>query len=263
MLRLLLVHWNRPEAEARAKDLCDAGHQVEIYFQPQSIAFRKVRDNPPEIVVISLDRTPSHGRALATYFRQQKATRQVPIVFVGGEKEKVKQTRNLLPDATYSEWTNIHAAIQRAIKSAPSVPIVPGTMAGYSGTPLPKKLGIREGSVVALLGAPANFARKLAPLPESARLAKQARGTNVALLFVKSQADLRRRFLAAGHAMAEKAALWVVWPKQASGIKTNLSENIIRAYGLGQSWVDYKICAVDETWSGLCFARRKPRKQTT
>jgi len=259
MLRLLLIHWNQSEAEAQAKILRDAGNRVEIYFQPQSTAFRKVRNNPPEIFVISLDRIPSHGRALGTYFRQQKATRQVPIVFVGGEKEKVTKTRALLPDATYTEWADIHGAIRRTVKDTPRVPVVPGTMAGYSGTPLPKKLGIRDGSVVALLGAPTNFARKLAPLPESAHLAKQARGANVALLFIKSQAELRRRFLAVGRVMAEKAALWVVWPKQASGIKTDLSENIIRAYGLGQSWVDYKICAVDETWSGLCFARRKPK----
>jgi CheY-like chemotaxis protein len=259
MLRLLFIHWNQAEAEARAKDLRDAGHQVEIYFQPQGTGYRNFRDNPPEVFVISLDRIPSHGRALATYFRQQKATRHVPIVFVGGEKEKAKQTRALLPDAIYTEWSDIRTAIQKSVKNPPRTPIVPGTMAGYSGTPLPKKLGIRGGSVVVLLGAPTNFVRKLAPLPESVRLAKQARSANVALLFVTSQAELKRRFLAVGRVMAEKAALWVVWPKQASGVKTDLSEKVVRAYGLSQSWVDYKICAVDETWSGLCFARRKPK----
>jgi alkylation response protein AidB-like acyl-CoA dehydrogenase len=125
-------------------------------------------------------------------------------------------------------------------------------------TPLPKKLGIRPGSTVSLLGAPADFESTLGTLPENVRFEKDARGRpNVILLFAKSRADLERRFPAASRALAEKGGLWIIWPKKASGVSTDLSEKDVRAFGLSASFVDYKICAVDQTWSGLLFARRR------
>ncbi|MCP4662787.1 MAG: DUF3052 domain-containing protein [bacterium] len=131
-------------------------------------------------------------------------------------------------------------------------------MDGYSGTPLPKKLGIRAGSVVALLGAPAGFERKLGELPEGVRLKKQARGhADVILLFARSRANLEARFPAAARALAEGGGLWIVWPKKASGVASDLTLPAVRAFGLGSGFVDYKICAVDETFSGLLFARRR------
>jgi len=129
--------------------------------------------------------------------------------------------------------------------------------AGYSGTPLPKKLGIRENYSVALVNAPVRFERKLDPLPEGARIADSADGAKVAVLFTVSQAELARDFRPLARALPQKTALWIAWPKQASGIATDLKENAIREFGLGEGWVDYKVCAIDETWSGLCFARRK------
>ena len=131
--------------------------------------------------------------------------------------------------------------------------------AGYSGTPLPKKLGIKPGSVVALLGAPSGFAKRtLAPLPEGVTLRTDARARfDVGLVFAGSQADLARRFPAAQKAMGEPCALWLVWPKQASGVPTDLDGNRVREYGLQAGLVDYKVAAIDATWSGLCFARRK------
>ena len=133
--------------------------------------------------------------------------------------------------------------------------------AGYSGTPLPKKLGIKPGSVVALLGAPAGFAKHtLGPLPEGASLRSDARAHyNVGLLFASSKAELTRRFRAARKAMGEPCALWLAWPKQASGVATDLDENRVRELGLLAGLVDYKVAAIDATWSGLCFARRRKR----
>ena len=131
--------------------------------------------------------------------------------------------------------------------------------AGYSGTPLPRKLGIKPGSVVALLGAPPGFAKStLGPLPERASLRSDARAPfNVGLLFAGSQAELARRFPAALRAMGDPCALWLVWPKQASGVPTDLDGNRVRELGLMSGLVDYKVAAIDATWSGLCFARRK------
>ena len=86
---------------------------------------------------------------------------------------------------------------------------------------------------------------------------EHAASARVAVLFASSQAELVRDFRALAKALPEKSALWIAWPKKASGVKTDLNENVVREFGLDLSWVDYKVCAIDETWSGLCFSRRK------
>jgi hypothetical protein len=107
-----------------------------------------------------------------------------------------------------------------------------------------------------LINAPNRFERKLEPMPEGASISSTPSGANVAILFAASQAELVRDFRPLAKALPEKTALWIAWPKQASGVVTDLKENFVREFGLGQGWVDYKVCAIDETWSGLCFARR-------
>jgi hypothetical protein len=128
--------------------------------------------------------------------------------------------------------------------------------AGYSGTPLPKKLGIREKCAVLLVNAPPQFERKLEPLPAGAEFVGDAPSARVAVLFAASQAEMVRDFRPLAKALPQKSALWIAWPKKASGVKTDLSENVVRGFGLDAGWVDYKVCAIDEKWSGLCFARR-------
>lgn len=130
--------------------------------------------------------------------------------------------------------------------------------AGYSGTPLPKKLGIKAGSRVALIGAPSGFERTLEPLPEDAVVRRSASGTaRVVLLFARSARDLARRLPGAVRALGEPGALWMIWPKKASGVASDLGENQVRDFGLTAGLVDYKVAAIDATWSGLCFARRR------
>jgi hypothetical protein len=139
----------------------------------------------------------------------------------------------------------------------PKEPKISGATAGYSGTPLPKKLGIRESSRVVLVNAPDRFERKLERMPPGAEIGDDAPLANVAILFVKAEAELIRDFRTLAKLLPQKVAFWIAWPKQASGIKTDLKEGIIREFGLAHDWVDYKVCAIDEMWSGLCFARRK------
>ena len=123
-------------------------------------------------------------------------------------------------------------------------------MAGYSGTPLPQKLGIKDGSRVRLSGAPDGFARSLGVKP-------RARGeADVIVLFASSQAAFEREFQRLQQSLHKAGGLWVAWPKKSSGVKTDLDENRIRAFGLSQGLVDNKVCAVDETWSGLRFVVR-------
>jgi hypothetical protein len=132
--------------------------------------------------------------------------------------------------------------------------------AGYSGTPLATKLGIGEGSSVALVRAPDGFEQVLAPLPPGAvvgrRLPSGDRRADVAVLFVTSAADLDRRFARVAAALTPAGGLWVAWPKRASGVATDLTENVIRDVGLAHGMVDNKVCAVTDVWSGLRFVLR-------
>ena len=130
--------------------------------------------------------------------------------------------------------------------------------AGYSGTPLPKKLGIAPGKRVALDGAPRGFEATLGGLPAGVKLLRRlGEGADVALVFVRSNAALAERFPRAAGSVAEGARLWVVWPKKTSRLAGDVTEDTVRACGLANGWVDYKVCAVDADWSGLCFAKRK------
>jgi len=130
-------------------------------------------------------------------------------------------------------------------------------VAGYSGTPLSKKLGIKPGARVALVRAPAGFERTLKPLPDGVRLRTQARATqDVVLFFATRIAELERRFDGFARAIAPAGGLWIAWPKQTACVATDLREGIVRELGLAHGLVDNKVCAVDDTWSGLRFVYR-------
>lgn len=129
--------------------------------------------------------------------------------------------------------------------------------AGYSGTPLPKKLGIKDGSVIALVAAPAGFEATLGELPPGARLRRIGRGDrDLTIWFVRRSSDLARGMPRMVEA-ARQGGVWIAWPKRASGVLTDVSEGQVRESGLAAGLVDHKICAIDETWSGLRFALRR------
>lgn len=130
-------------------------------------------------------------------------------------------------------------------------------MAGYSGTPLAKKLGIAEGSCLAIVSAPNGFCEDLA-VPEGVRVRTAARGrVDVLVFFATRRAELSRRFPAMKRAIDQDGGLWIAWPKRTSGVATDLSESPVREIGLANGLVDNKVCAIDETWSGLRFVYRR------
>jgi hypothetical protein len=130
--------------------------------------------------------------------------------------------------------------------------------AGYSGKSLSDKLGIRAGDRVILLHGPDGIETTLGSLPAGAVLGtRRSRAARVTLLFATREADLRLEFPPLAAALPEGAMLWVAWPKKTSGRATDLSENLIREICLPTGWVDVKVCAIDETWSGLKFLRRR------
>ena len=130
-------------------------------------------------------------------------------------------------------------------------------MAGYSGTPLPQKLGIKPGARLAVVRAPEGFEGALDPLPEGVRLRTQARGAqDIVLFFATRRAELERRFDSLARTVAPAGGLWIAWPKRTACVATDLREGIVRDLGLAHGLVDNKVCAVDETWSGLRFVFR-------
>jgi hypothetical protein len=125
-------------------------------------------------------------------------------------------------------------------------------MSGYSGTPLVKKLGLKEGHRVAFPGAPDGFDALLGELPDGVSLKSRAAGPlDVIVFFTARRAELERRLPALRRAMNPAAGLWIAWPKRSSGVETDMTEDVARELGLANRLVDNKVCAIDETWSGL------------
>lgn len=129
-------------------------------------------------------------------------------------------------------------------------------MAGYSGTPLLKKLGVKPGFKCSVKGAPEAYFDWLSPLPEGADFVEKGKNLDFIHIFVKTKKEFEKGFLESKKVMVTNGMLWVSWPKRASKIETDLDENIIRDYGLKNGLVDVKVCAVDEVWSGLKFVVR-------
>lgn len=135
-------------------------------------------------------------------------------------------------------------------------------MAGYSGTPLVQKLGIKAGHRLLLLGAPEDFDTTLGPLPEGVTVRRAARGTaDVVLLFTTKRALLEARIDALGATVFPDGAIWVAWPKQASKLPTDMTEHVVREVCLPRGLVDNKVCAFDDIWSGLRVVHRVERRK--
>jgi CheY-like chemotaxis protein len=253
-----LVHWNAAEAAQRAQILEAAGYTVNSDPLVGLEFLKTWRENPPTAVVIDLSRLPSQGREIAMAIRHSKATRAIPVVFVGGDPQKVKRIQELLPDAVYTDWDFISGALKEAIAHPPAEPVAPKSLFdAYAGQALPKKLGIRPGMAVLLVGAPKGFNSLLGELPENTSLEEGvAHQGDIILWFVRSRLELEQSFEAL-ILRQDFRFVWIAWPKKASGVQTDLTQQLVRETGLRRDLVDFKICSIDQTWSGLCFTRRK------
>ena len=129
-------------------------------------------------------------------------------------------------------------------------------MTGYSGKPLVAKLGIKPEMRIAILRAPRGYERTLGKLPQVRRGASAACALEFVQFFTREKRELERRFAALAQALAPAGMLWISWPKKASGVATDLTEDVIRVIGLAHGLVDVKVAAVDDVWSGLKFVRR-------
>ena len=136
-------------------------------------------------------------------------------------------------------------------------------MAGYSSTPLPKKLGIKENSRIAFVNAPDGFQDYLGPLPAGAEIVERVtKPLDLVLLFVTAERALATDFAKLADKLATNGMIWIAWPKKSSGVATDLSFDNVQRIGLGAGLVDVKICAIDDTWSGLKFVYRLRDRQS-
>ena len=242
-----------------ADRLRDAGFAVEYAPKFAPAIFRDMRRTPPDAVVIDLSRLPSHGREIAIAMRGNKILRQIPILFLDGAPEKVEIARRQLPDAAYCQSSRLVTALRQCIRQGAVNPIVPTQMMErYAARTTALKLGIADGARVAVIDAPRDYARVLGVLPENVEFDEESwKGCAVTLWFVREPeaflAALPRMRLAAAH-----SRLWVAWPKKAAREDSPLREKVIREMAIESGLVDYKICSVDQTWSALCFAVKKP-----
>lgn len=255
MARIRLIHWNGPEGRERKQRLAALGHQAEFDDDEWPALGRKIRANPPDAFLIDLSRLPSHGREVALTLRGRKDTRHIPIVFVDGDPEKVARLKTILPDATYTTWGRLKTAIPKAIATQPAAPVLPPASI-YSGRSTVEKLGVKIGMRVALVGGPAGFAQSLRDLPARVTFtAKPSAECELFLVFVRSRRELEAQLVAIGRVAAKQTA-WFAWPKKAAAVPTDLDGNVVRETGLSAGFVDFKVCSIDDTWSGLAFKRR-------
>jgi hypothetical protein len=255
--KILLIHWNREEAEEYAAPLRQLGHELVVH---SSTTHRL--DWPEELphgVVISLDRLPSHGREIAEFIRSSKKRAHVPIVFVGGKPDKVAGTQARFPNENYCTLANLAKTVSElkppVLSGAPKN--VPAS-AGYSATPLVKKLGIKEGMSLFVVNPPEEYWEWLRPLPKNVRIQESlAPKLDFIHAFFTDKDELARQWPQLKKSLAKTGILWISWPKKASKVPTNLDENFVRELGLAGGLVDTKICAVDAVWSGHKFVFRR------
>ena len=245
MARIRLIHWKQEECAERAGVIAGVGYEVDFSVL-QSSSMKEFRENPPDVVVIDLGRLPAHGLEVGTFLRGSKTTRLIPLVFVGGIAEKVERVKTALPDARFTTYEKIGPVLADVLAGGPvREAVVP---AARPAAPLGKKLGVKEAGV-RLVNGPEGFEKLLPGVVFGG-------SAGLTLWFVGSFAEYRAA-LGGIRARAEEGGVWVIWPKTRPGVKPDINGNLVRELALEVGLVDFKICAVDEVWSGMRFAVRK------
>jgi hypothetical protein len=245
--RVLVIHRETAEAGERASRLRALGFDAAPYLSLGAKGFRGIRQDPPHAILIDLTRLPSYGKAMGVLLRRHKSLGSIPLVFVEGDPEKAAQVRMVLPDAVYTPWAKVAAAIGKAIRQSPKEATPPR----YPDTPLLTKLGIGSDTCVAVLHPPDGF-----ELP-GVRTQKQVGEADVVMTFFRSSIALGRELPAVAAMMRKGRRVWVLWPKKASAAAGDLTMVRIREMASTFGLVDYKVCAVDETWSAMTLGKRR------
>lgn len=247
MPRIRLIHWKEEECEERAAPVRALGYTVNA-ARLVSASMKEFRESPPDAVIIDLSRLPAHGREVGVFLRGSKSTRLIPLIFVEGAPDKVARVKETLPDARYTTYAKLGPVLEDVLASPPREAFVPAPQAPV---PLLKKLGVKDGQAVGLVNAPDGFESLI---PNSVR---NPRGkVALTLWFVESRKELDAA-LPKMRQRAEDGGVWIIWPKTTKTSKPDVNSTIVRAAALEAGLVDFKICAVDETWSGMRFAVKR------
>ena len=255
MPRVRIVHWKGSETGPLLEVCRSGGFDVEFDDIPFPELVRMIRHNQPDAVVIDLTRLPSQGREAAIALRRTKFSRHIPIVFVGGEPEKVARVREFLPDAAYTTVGRLCAKLKSVCAKPPANPIAPpGVMERYGHRSKAQKLGIRADSTVAVMDAPRDYLAALGELPEGVTVVEDPDEPQPVTLWFVRDPEAYRLALQPMRRWAPKTRLWILWPK---GAKSGLTQHVVRELANEIGLVDYKICAINERWSAMVFAPRK------
>lgn len=271
-----LVHWKSEEAvelaAKLAKDANRVGKKAGDSFtvtplgQRGAEIFPVVRKHPPSAIVIGLDRLPSHGKEVARMLQLGKQTRMVPLLFLGGQPEKVQPLRQLHPAAGFVDWEAAGEELVRICRLGPASPTTPALPSAQKlhfggGTPLAQKLGIKAGLRVGLWREPDEFQDLLGDLPPDVLLQAQPRAPmDLHLWFVRSRAEFEREFDFFYALSLPKRPLWVIYPKQAAAVRSDLTQPFVRKFSLENGLVDNKICSVSDTWTAMRFVPKQEGK---
>ena len=255
MPRVRLFHWRAEEAEPLIATLRAAGYTVDYPGDKANGNWRTLRQSPTHAAVIDLTRLPSHGRWVAAEIRATKSLRHIPIVFVDGEPAKVDVIRKMMPDAVFTSRARLASALKKVKPLAD--PVVPPRLMNRTDRTAAQKLGIAAGARVAVLDPPPDYLRVLGKLPPDVAFEEDETVAPLTLWFVRD-ADT---YLAGIEAMRRRSAtsrIWVIYPKRQSGRPApKITQGLIRETALSVGLVDYKVCSVNEVWTGLLFTRKR------
>jgi hypothetical protein len=236
MARVRLLQCSPEQAEL----LQAAGHQL-------------TDDKLCDAVVIGLARRPSCGRELAVALRSAKSTRHIPILFVDGVPERVEAIRQLLPDAIYTNSPRLPAALKKVKPLAN--PVVPTPMMDrYASRTTAQKLGIHENSKVTVVDPPRDYLHVLGDLPANVEIEEDPEKLSAVTVCFLHQIESLPDILGLGLRIAARSKFWICWKK---GQKTGLNDIPIRNAAVALGLVDYKVCSLNPTWSGMLFAVKK------
>lgn len=248
-----MIHREVAEAAALAGRLRDKGYAAQPYLSLGPKGFREIRAEPPDVILIDLMRLPSYGKAMGALLRESKSLREIPLAFLAGDPKKTAEVRRIFPDAEFAEWMDVPEALENAVRNARKAPLLPRV----PSKSVAAKLGITGASVVVMLGAPAQCPLNL---PEGTRIGKRPAEADVVMLWAHSEAGLDRELGRVAPLAEAGRRIWLLWPKRTSGVETSLTMPRVREIAIGHGLIDYKVCAVDATWSGIAVGPRRGRR---
>jgi CheY-like chemotaxis protein len=248
-MRVVLIS-RSPDSSEAVEHLRPLADEIDVLAPKGPPDLKALSEDPPDAVVIDLDRRPSDGLVIGIQLRRQPRTRHTPQVFAGGKPDKVERVRGILPDARYSDWDGVATQLRTAIERPPGNPVVPDTMAPYAGVSLEQKLGLTGATTVRLIEAPAEFT-------ETIEAARQTDGpAKLVMLFTRTIDELETDLPGALESVTEGGSIWIAWPKGGKGSRGDVTQPAVRERGMAAGWVDYKVASLDDTWSALRFKYR-------